>query len=546
MTGLLGLGLALGAAIPWERLAELTTAEVAAAEKVIGLSFTETEREQMLPGLNGFQEAYSAMREYSLENSVMPAMQFDPLPIGWQPSYAPQPISWEYPKVKRPRSNEELAFLSLPELASLIKSRKVSSEELTRVYIDRIKTYSDTLQCLITLLEEDALAQARKADQEIAAGNYRGPLHGIPYGVKDLLSMPGTKTTWGAMAYKDQELEAEATVVRKLNEAGAVCIAKLTLGALAMGDVWYGGVTKNPWNLEQGSSGSSAGSASATVAGLVGFSIGTETLGSIVSPSTRCGASGLRPTYGRVSRYGAMALSWSMDKIGPICRTAEGAAMVFATIQGPDDQDPTLIQADFNYSPQVDLSQLRVGYLKDHFEEDHRGKANDSTVLSVLRDLGANLQPVRLETDIPVGALRIILTAESAAAFDELTRTDRDSLLVRQNNWAWPNTFRQNRFVPAVEYIQANRLRRLLTQEVHALFQEYDVIVAPSFGGPQLLITNLTGQPCVVVPNGFADDGGPTSISFLGNLYDEATILAVAKAYQQATGFDEMHPKLPN
>lgn len=540
------LGIVLGAAIPWEEIRDITIQDIAATENILDLSFTHDERTAMVDGLEDFREAYQAMRGYSIENAIFPAMQFDPLPIGWQPNNDQQPIAWEYPITQRPSSDEMLAFLSVPELASLIRTKQVTAVELTSVYINRLKTYGDTLLCVITLLENEALIAAKQADRDIAAGNYRGPLHGIPYGVKDLLALPGTKTTWGAMPYKDQEIDMEATVIKNLNEAGAILVAKLTLGALAMGDIWYGGVTKNPWNLEQGSSGSSAGSASATVAGLVGFSIGTETLGSIVSPSSRCGASGLRPTYGRVSRHGAMALSWSMDKIGPICRSAEGAAMVFDAIQGLDPLDPTLIDADFNYSAHVELSELRIGYLDRYFQEDHRGKENDLAVLETLRGLGANLQAVSFETDIPVSALRLILTAESAAAFDELTRSNQDSLLVNQAFWAWPNTFRKNRFVPAVEYLQANRLRRILAQEVHQWFQQYDVIVAPSFGGPQLLITNLTGQPCVVVPNGFDDSGSPTSISFLGNLFDEAMPLAVAKAFQAATEFEDKHPQLPN
>ncbi|MDH5380443.1 MAG: amidase, partial [Cyclobacteriaceae bacterium] len=312
--------------------------------------------------------------------------------------------------------------------------------------------------------------------------------------------------------------------------------------ALAMGDVWYGGVTKNPWNLEQGSSGSSAGSASATVAGLVGFSIGTETLGSIVSPSTRCGASGLRPSYGRVSRTGAMALSWSMDKIGPICRTALDCALVFNAIYGPDEIDQTLYDFPFNFDATKDVTKLKVGYLKDYFENS-RNKENDEKSLEAIRALGIEPIAVTFPEDLPISSLRIILVAESAAAFDELTRSNRDDLLVRQDKGAWPNSFRNSRFIPAVEYINANRVRYQLIQEMHKIMKEYDVIVTPSFGGSQLLITNLTGHPCVVIPNGVNEEGSPTSISFLGNLFEEGKLLELATAVQNNTDFEDAHPE---
>jgi Asp-tRNA(Asn)/Glu-tRNA(Gln) amidotransferase A subunit family amidase len=338
-------------------------------------------------------------------------------------------------------------------------------------------------------------------------------------------------------------IDADATVIQHLEKAGAVLVAKTTLGELAWGDVWFGGRTRNPWNLEQGSSGSSAGSASATSAGLVAFSIGTETWGSIVSPSTRCGVTGLRPTYGRVSRAGAMALSWSMDKIGPICRTVEDCAVVFNAIYGPDGVDQTVVDLPFNYNPTVKLSQLRIGYLQSAFERDTTNKANNEAVLAKLRELGAKLTPIELP-DYPINDLSFILSAEAAAAFDELTRSGKDELLVRQIRNAWPNAFRASRFIPAVEYIQANRVRHLVIQAMAKLMENIDVYVAPSFGGNNLLLTNLTGHPCVVLPNGFDKRGSPTSISFMGRLYDEATTLAVAKAYQDATDFHRKHPPL--
>ena len=388
------------------------------------------------------------------------------------------------------------------------------------------------------------MAQARKADELLKNGTYLGPLHGIPYGAKDLLAVPEYKTTWGAGPFKDQYRGDElATVVKKLDEAGAVLVAKLTLGALAMGDVWYGGTTKNPWNLEQGSSGSSAGSGSSTAAGLVPFALGTETLGSIVSPSTRNGVTGLRPTFGRVSRAGAMALSWTMDKIGPMARTALDCALVFEAIRGTDGIDLTVEDHPFNFKGRVDLSQLKIGYLKDYFENGRGSqKENDDQTLEVLRSLGANLEPVEWVSDMPFSGMQAILTAEAAAAFDALTRSDQDTLLVRQNAGAWPNLFRSARFTSAVDYINANRARYELIEKVNQLMKNYDVIVTPSFGGSQLLTTNLTGHPCVVLKNGYNTNGSPTSISFIGNLFDEATILAVARAYQEATEYDEQHP----
>lgn len=523
---------------------ELTTEDVRHAEKLIGLQFASAERDSLIRDVRQQKKAYEKMREVNLPNAVAPIVEFDPVP-GWMDlNRSSFPVIWDLPReVSRPSDPRELAFYSLPELSVLIRTKQITSEELTRLYIDRLKHFGDTLNCLITLTEDLALKQAKRADREISRGKYRGPLHGIPYGLKDLLNVEGYKTTWGAAPFKGQHLEDNATVYKRLRDAGAVLVAKLSMGALAMGDVWYGGVTKNPWDLEQGSSGSSAGSASATVAGLVGFSIGTETYGSIVSPSTRCGASGLRPTFGRVSRAGAMALSWTMDKIGPICRTAKGSAMVFDAIQGPDKKDLTVRDLPFNYNAESDVTQLKVGYLKERFQKDYRSHHNDSLALESLRKMGMQLHPVSMPDSIPVSPLLIILEAEAATAFDQLTRSGRDSLLVAQHRHAWPNIFRKSRFIPAVEYLQANRLRTILSQQINRLFVDYDVIVAPSFGGNQLLATNLTGHPCVVVPNGFDDEGHPTSISFLGNLYEEGRILELAGAFQENTGWEEKKPE---
>jgi Asp-tRNA(Asn)/Glu-tRNA(Gln) amidotransferase A subunit family amidase len=389
------------------------------------------------------------------------------------------------------------------------------------------------------------MKQAKKADEDIARGIYRGPLHGIPYGIKDLFAVEGYKTTWGAAPYKDQVRNGNATVVKKLDEAGAILLAKFSLGSLAMDDVWFGGLTRNPWDLNQGSSGSSAGSASATSAGLIPFAIGTETWGSIVSPSTRCGVTGLRPTYGRVSRAGAMALSWSMDKVGPICRSAFDCALVFKSLLGSDGIDQSVTDYPFNYNSTLDIKNLKVGYLKSLFDlNDNR--VNDSMALSVIRNMGISLTPVVLPDSaiIPVKSLAIVLVAEAAAAFDDLTRSNKDDLLNLQDKNAWPDIFRAAQFIPAVQYIQANRLRYKLIQEMYAVMKQYDVIISPSLSGNQSLLTNLTGNPCVVVPNGFDKKNHPTSISFIGNLYDEATLLSLAKVYQDATIYNKQRPPL--
>ena len=520
-----------------------------AAAKVIGLDFTDKELKLMIEDVRENLEAYQKLREHPLDNSVFPAVGFNPLipfvsetVLEGKVNRIPVTLP-EDPALTVPENIEDLAFAPVSVLARLIQSRKITSTELTHIYLERLKRYDPVLKCVITLTEDLALAQAKKADEEIAAGHYRGPLHGIPWGAKDLLAVKGIKTTWGATPYKDQVIDVDATVVKRLEDAGAVLVAKLSMGALAWGDVWFGGETKNPWNTEQGSSGSSAGPGSATSAGLVGFSIGTETWGSIVSPSTRCGVSGLRPTYGRVSRYGAMALSWSMDKIGPICRSAEDCALVFNEIYGPDGIDFSLVDRPFTWDASRDIKTLRIGYVKDLFAEDYTDKANDLKVLETFRAMGIDLIPIKLP-DFPVDSLSFILNAEAAAAFDELTRSGKDDLLVRQVRYAWPNVFRQARLIPAVEYIQANRFRTLLIQQMAEILKDIDVYIVPSYGGNHLLLTNLTGHPAVVLPNGFNEKGSPTSITIMGNLYKEAEALLVAKAFQDATEFHKKRPPL--
>lgn len=518
------------------------TAEI---EPLYDLNFTRAERDSLLGGLQDYQKAFQALHKVSISNTVPMSLVFNPLPTGLQ--YTPQQKQndWGLPKdVVLPADRNQLAFYPVYKLAVLLRARKVTSLELTKIYLSRIKKYADTLQCAISILESNALQQAQRADDEIKRGKYRGPLHGIPYGIKDLLSVEGTETTWGAAPYRGQNINETATIVKKLEQAGAVLVVKLTLGALAMGDIWYGGVTKNPWNLKEGSSGSSAGSASATVAGLVAFAIGTETLGSIVSPSTRCGASGMRPTYGAVSRHGAMALSWSMDKIGPICRSVLDCALVYDVIRGEDPFDRATRNAAFNYDAKTPLKKLKVAYFKNLFDSKYATRENDQKALEVLKSLGVELIPLDWDTKIPVAAVRLMLTAEAAASFDELTRSNRDSLLTDQRKWAWPNTFRTARFIPAVEYINASRVRQQLIDEFYQKIKDVDVVVTPSFAGTQLLTTNLTGNPCVVVPNGFNERGSPTSISFIGKLFDEGNLIAVARAYQEATEWEDKVPPL--
>ncbi len=521
--------------------------QISATEKLFDLTMTASERDSMINTLESQLSDYKVIHSEAIDNSVPPAIWFNPVPAGVIYNETQKPIDWNLPtNVLLPSDKSELAWYSVADLSVLIRTRKISSVELTRYFLERLKKYSDTLHCVITFTEDRAMKQAQKADDEIAQGKYRGPLHGIPYGIKDLFAVEGYKTTWGATPYKDQVRNEDATVVKKLDEAGAVLVAKFSLGALAMDDVWFGGLTRNPWDLNQGSSGSSAGSASATAAGLVPFAIGTETWGSIVSPSTRCGVTGLRPTYGRVSRTGGMALSWSMDKVGPICRSAFDCALVFKALLGSDGFDKSVTDYPFNYTSAIDIKKLKIGYLQSLFGTEDDNRANDSISLSEFRNMGLTLIPVALpdSATIPVKSLAIVLVAEAAAAFDDLTRSNKDDELTLQDKNAWPNIFRAAQFIPAVQYIQANRLRYKLIQEMYAVMKQYDVIISPSFAGNQSLLTNLTGNPCVVVPNGFDKKNHPTSISFIGNLYDEATLLAFAKMYQDATEYNKQRPPL--
>ncbi|GAA4377744.1 amidase [Hymenobacter koreensis] len=523
----------------------ITVPMARAAQELFGLKFTDAQLDSARQDLAEYRDNYAANRKVTLANSVAPATIFNPVPSTWQPS--PAFGNDKLPKadkVKLPANREDLAFYSVRQLGELLRSKQISSEELTKFYLDRLKRFDPKLRCVTSLTEELALQQARAADEEIKKGKYRGPLHGIPYGAKDLFSTKGYKTTWGSVPYKEQTLDEDAAVVTRLREAGAVLCAKLTLGELAMGDVWYGGKTRTPWNLEKGSSGSSAGSASAVAAGLLPFAIGAETLGSIVSPSTACGVTGLRPSFGRISRAGAMALSWTMDKAGPIARSAEDCALVFDALVGQDRRDPVtlLVPADFRYAFDADVKKLRIGYLKADFERAYPNKANDEATLAELRKLGVELVPLELP-QLPANDITYLLTAEGAAAFDDLTRSGRDKEMVNQGKSAWPNIFRSSRFIPAVEYIQAQRYRTLLIEDMYKRLQGLDGYMAPSFSR-NLVLTNLTGHPAVAVPNGFTKEGLPQTITFMGQLFEEGKLLALVKAYQDATTFDEQHPKL--
>jgi Asp-tRNA(Asn)/Glu-tRNA(Gln) amidotransferase A subunit family amidase len=549
-------------------------------EKIFGIDFSEAEEEQALGGVNRNLEAFERLRELEIPADTEPAVTFRPYLPGRKPKPGATPgarikIALRAPGPK-PASLDELAFQPVTALAALVQRRDVSATDLTRMYLQRLKTYGPKLLNVVTLTEELALAQAAQADREIRAGRYRGPLHGIPWGGKDLLATKGIPTTWGAAPYQNQVFDYDATVVERLREAGAVLVAKLSMGALAQGDRWFKGQTRTPWNPERGSNGSSAGPGSATAAGLVGFSIGTETRGSIISPSVANGVVGLRPTYGRVSRHGAMALSWTMDKIGPMCRTVEDCVLVFNAIYGPDGRDDTVVDAPFAWNPDLPLARLRIGYVKAEFEpaveaagrggdtpaggrgrggEEGRGRGGISPeerrrqeqvrlkilneALDVYRKLGAKLEPIDLPSSRLAGTLNFILATEAAAAFDDLTRSKE---IADPSLNTWPNTFRTHRFVPAVEYIRAQRARTLLIRETEKLMSEYDVFLSSTMS-PSLTLTNLTGHPAVAVKAGF-DNDQPVMLMVTGRLYDEATMLRVALAFERATTWHTMHPTM--
>jgi Asp-tRNA(Asn)/Glu-tRNA(Gln) amidotransferase A subunit family amidase len=544
---LLALGILFGGIVGFviaKNTSTIGREDVKAAQKLLNLNFNDAEVDTMLSYLESNRKGFDSLRTFSLGNNLEPAVAFDPYPLDLDIKPSSGLVNWEVNEnIKLPKNHEEIAFMSIMDLAGLIKSRQISSVELTKIYLERIKKFDPKLQAFITVTEDLALSQAQKADEDIAAGKYRGPLHGIPYGIKDLAAVPNYPTTWGAAPYKDQVINETATVAKKLEEAGAVLLGKLVSGSLARGDVWFGGKTKNPWDLIQGATGSSAGSGSATSAGLVGFSIGTETLGSIISPSTRCGVTGLRPTFGAVSRTGFMTLSWSMDKVGPICRYASDCAIVFDYIRGQDGIDRSVQNASFDLVDEADFKNLKVGYFYSQFESDTSANhIHNKRTLDEFRKLGIEPEKVELPKRYPFSVFDIILRAESGAFFDELILSGRDSLMVEQDKGSRANSLRQSRFIPAVEYLQANRHRRMLIEEMHWLIKDYDVVISPTFGGRQMLITNLTGHPVVSVPNGFDKKGRPTSITLVGNYFDEAKILALAEVYQKKYNY---HGKVP-
>jgi len=507
------------------------------------LSFTPSEADSMMESLDEFYSTYQAMHKTFPKNDLAFPFAFQPAPAGTKIPTDQKKIDWDLPNTYMPTNINELSFYSLSQLASLLKNKRITSTELTRFFLGRLKKWGDTLESVITVTEELALKEAAEADAEIKKGIYRGPLHGIPYGLKDLFAVKGYKTTWGSTPYMNQTIDENSFVYTQLKKAGAVLCAKLSLGALAYDNIWFGGFTRNPWNLAQGSSGSSAGSAASVVAGLLPFTIGTETLGSIVSPSTRTGATGLRPTFGTVSRSGAMVLCWSLDKVGPICRSAEDDAIVYYYLKGSDGKDASAVDHAFNYNPKRNLKALRFGYAENYFKRLPK-TATEWKVIETYRAMGITVEPMQFPDSAVYrfDMVGLILNAESAAAFDELTRTDRDSLIERQDKAFWPNSFRASRFIPAVEYINANRYRSVLCQRVQEVMKNYDVVITPTFAGSQLSITNLTGNPVVCMPMGFNARNLPQSISLIGNLYDEASILEAAKAYQDKTDHHKKHP----
>jgi Asp-tRNA(Asn)/Glu-tRNA(Gln) amidotransferase A subunit family amidase len=520
----------------------LSKADIKSGGKLMDVQFTDQEIEMMLADLKDNIIDFKKMHTLLLNNNVGMSIAQRLTP----PAEKQEKFKWQYDKkILMPVNKNELAFYSLKQLGSLLRNKSITSVELTQFFIDRIKKYGDTLQCVVNLTESIAMEQAAKADEDFKKGIDKGPLQGIPYGLKDLFAVKSTKTTWGAQPYKEQRIEEDAYVYTRLKEAGAVLVAKFTLGALAMGDYWFGGRTKNPWNLNFGSSGSSAGSASATVAGLIPFAIGTETHGSIISPSSTCGATGLRPTFGSVSRSGAMTLSWSLDKIGPICRSTEDAGTVFSFIHGTDGNDVSAVNRSFNLSNKRGVKDLKIAYAKNHFERLDTATSQEWGVIKALREQGITISPMILpDSDVyKFDLIGLVIGAEAAAAFDEFTRIGLDDQMTRQTRFDWPNYFRVSRLIPAVEYVNANRHRSILMQKMNEAMEPWDVIITPSFGNRQLAITNLTGHPALCMPIGFSKQGIPNSITFLSNLFREEELVKLGTYFQSVTEHDEKHPE---
>ncbi len=541
------LGLLVTASLSASAQETITTSSVATAENMFGISFSEAKRDSMLGALSSNLKVYNYIHSKNIPNDAPYPLWYNPvLPTMVVPKKQ-LPVHFAIPEgVAMPSDKNKLAFYSIPQLASLIKNKKISSVELTKLFIERLKKYTPILHCAIEITDTIALKQARKADADLAKGIYKSPLQGIPYGIKDLFAVEGTHTTWGTPPYKEQVINQTAFVAKQLEKAGAVLVAKLSLGELAMDDIWFGGLTRNPWDTSKGSGGSSAGSSSATAAGLIPFAIGTETYGSIVDPSMRCGLTGLRPTYGSVAKSGAMNLAWTSDKIGPICRSAADDAIVFNYIHGADKDDASSINAAFNYTGTVDISKLRIAYAKNYIDTLPSNSTEKQTLLT-LKKMGAKLIPFEFPDNLHGDEiLSLIVGVESATAFDPLTRSNGDDEMMQQNKDRWPNIFRSSRFVPAVEYINACRLRYEIMRKVDPVLDQFDVLIAPPETGDQLAITNLTGNPSITLPNGTLPNGLPASISFIGKHFGEATLLAFAKAYQEQTGFHLKHPPLFN
>jgi Asp-tRNA(Asn)/Glu-tRNA(Gln) amidotransferase A subunit family amidase len=551
---------------------EVTSASFAEAEKLMQVSMTPAQR-QMAAGswrvsLASTMERRSGPRKLAIEDSVAPATVWHPSTVvGPHPMVARTTMRDRFVRSggdagPLPKKDEDIAYAPVTKLSRWIETRVLSSERLTRIYLDRIKRYDGKLRSVITLTEEHALARARQADKEIAAGHYRGPLHGIPYGVKDLLDTKGIRTTWGAEFYRDRVPAQDAAVVAKLDAAGAVLVAKLSLGALALNDIWFGGQTMNPWLLEEGASGSSAGPGAATAAGLVGFSIGSETGGSIVSPAMRCGVTGLRPTYGRVPRTGAMTLCWSLDKLGPMTRSVEDAMLVLKAISGVDAGDVASVPASLDFDAGAKVAGLRVGYFADWMKEAPATDV-DRAALENLKKLGLKPVPVSLP-DWPYQSLNAVLFAEAAAAFEEITLDHRVDQLKAQVPDAWPNLFREARFLSAVDFVQADRMRRKVAQEMARIFSEVDLLLVPSLRDEMLTISNFTGHPSLTLRTGAVmveqarSDWAPNpaqplpafsparrvphGVTLIGRLFDEGTIGRVGLALEKASGVAAERP----
>jgi Asp-tRNA(Asn)/Glu-tRNA(Gln) amidotransferase A subunit family amidase len=522
--------------------ATITIDLLQAAQRIAGVSFTLDEQRRLLEKLNGasgYVAGFARLRAANL-GSTQPAIVFNPVPPGKTLPSDRHPLRRQAIDVPRPRSDEQLAFLPLTHLARLVEKRHITPTELTKLYLARLKKYDPQLHCVVNLTEELALRQARQADEEIAAGAYRGPLHGIPFGLKDLLAVRGVKTTWGMSPFKDRVIDTDATVYSRLTKAGAILVAKLSTGALAVSAQWFGGLTRNPWNTQQDASGSSAGPGAATAAGLVGFAIGTDTGGSIIGPSTRNGVSGLRPTFGRVSRHGAMTLAWTQDTVGPMCRSSEDCALVFDAIHGPDGKDNTVLDVPFNWDAASDVSRLRVGYMRAAADGpvDEETRRNDDNALRVIRSLGVTVVPFALP-DVPIEAIDFIRYAETAAAFDDETRAGVLTAVEQGPEQSRrPDEIRAGRFIPAVEFIQANRLRMRVMQQVDEALGDLDLFI-----GSNQALTNRTGHPVISVPNGFSR-GSPTALHLTGTLFGEQQILLLAHAFQAKTDFHLRHPKL--